>query len=277
MNTRPGEDELSQTLRQLRAEAGLSGRQAADRVGFSQAKISRFESGLVVPTPEDAERLARAYHAPAHARRRVVSLATDMREETVSSRVVLNRGAARFQQRVGRIEAASRQVATFHPAMIPGLLQTPDYARAVFSSGGSLPPKQVDDAVEARIERQSLLAASGRRFTQIVTEGALRWHASSPLTMIGQLDHLVEVSRLPEVHVGVIWRSPASVFPMHGFDLYDRRAVLIGTMTATALLTDQRDVAEYTALFVELERLAIFEDQARQVLNEVADDYRRLL
>lgn len=277
MNTRSGEDELSRTLRQLRADASLSGRQAADLVGFSQTKISRFESGLFVPTPDDAERLARAYGAPADMCRKVVSLATDLRKETISSRVVLNRGAARFQQRVGRIEAASRQVATFHPAMIPGLLQTPDYAQAVFSSGGDLPPTEVDKAVAARMERQSLLVASGRRFTQIVTEGALRWHARSPLTMVRQIERLIDVSRLPEVHVGVIWRSPAAVFPMHGFDLYDRRAVLIGTMTATALLTDQRDVAEYTALFLELERLAIFEDQARQVLNEVADDYRRLL
>ncbi len=268
-----GRDELSRTLRQLRVDAGLSGVDAAKRAGLSQPTISRWERGLFVPSPGDVTTLARVYNAPSAVQRRLVLMAEDLRDEFTSARVVMHRGAGATQRRIGRIEATSERVATFHPAMVPGLLQTAAYARAVFSQG--ITGAALDEVVAARLDRQKLLTEPGRHFDQVLTEGALRWHAHSPSVMADQLDHIAEVAKLPGVRIGVIpWTTPVQMFPMHGFDIYDRRAAILGTWTATALLTDQRDVTRYIDLFWELQNLAAFGDEASKILARIADDYR---
>lgn len=270
-----GRDELSRTLRRLRTDSGLSGSAAAQAAGFSQPTISRWERGLFVPRPEEVATLARVYNASPAVRSRLAQMATDLREEFNSARVVMHRGAGSAQRRIGRIEAASGRVTTFHPAMIPGLLQTEAYARAVFGAG--LTGAELEKAVTARLDRQKFLAEPGGRFVQVLTEGALRWHARSAEVMADQLDHLATVAELPGVRVGIIpWTTPAEVFPMHGFDLYDRRAVIVGTVTATALLTDQRDVKRYVDLARTLETLAVFGEQACEMLARIAGEYRAL-
>ncbi|MDQ4031024.1 MAG: helix-turn-helix transcriptional regulator [Actinomycetota bacterium] len=270
-----GRDELSRTLRQLRTDAGLSGTEAAQRAGLSQPTISRWERGLFVPNAEDVATLARVYNVPAVMRHRLAQMTEDLRAEFTSARVVMHRGAGAAQRRIDRIEATSERVATFHPAMVPGLLQTETYARTVFSQG--LTGTALDEAIDARRDRQRLLTEPGRRFDQVLPEGALRWHARNPSVMIDQLDHIADVAKLPGVRIGVIpWTTPVRVFPMHGFDIYDRRAAIVGTWTATALLTDQHDVTRYLDLFQELQDLAFFGAAAIENLARIADDYRAL-
>jgi Domain of unknown function (DUF5753) len=95
--------------------------------------------------------------------------------------------------------------------------------------------------------------------------------------MAEQLDRLVEASTRPNVRLGVIThRTPASFTAGHGFHIYDRQAVQIGTRTATALTSDQRDVEAYESLFAELERVAAFGDEARSVFQELGDRYRAM-
>jgi transcriptional regulator with XRE-family HTH domain len=271
-------DELSRTLRQLRADPGLSGTAAAALVGLTQASISRYEAGRFVPAPEDVATLARAYGAPPDVRARLVQLARDLRENTVApARVVMARGAGRMQLRIGRIEQASAQIRHFHPVVIVGLLQTAEYMRAVFSSGGDMPAGQIDEAVAARLERQAILREPGRRFTFLMTEGALRWQIGDPLLMIDQLKRVFDATRLPGLRVGIIpWTTAVTVAPMHGFDVYDERAAIIGTEIATAFLTNPHDVAALGKLFADLEAVASYDRDARRVLVRVADDYRSL-
>jgi transcriptional regulator with XRE-family HTH domain len=272
-----GRDQLSSLLRQLRRDAGLSGVQAGKLAGISQSKISRFEAGLYIPTRDEITTLAKIYKAPTRLRQRLIDMTVDLEESVTPARVVLSRGAASFQQRVGRIERASEQVRTFTPTVVPGLLQTADYARAIFASGDVLgsPTGDIEAAVRARLERQKILTEDGRTFVLLMTEGALCWQAHSPAVMVEQLEQLSHSER---VRVGVIpWTTPVHVFPMHGFDLYDTRAVMFGTETATALLTEPADVEAYSRLFAELEQLAVFGDAAAGVFAGQAEEYRGLL
>ena len=81
----------------------------------------------------------------------------------------------------------------------------------------------------------------------------------------------------PHVRVGVIpWTAPAAVFPLHGFSIYDERAVIVGTRVATAFLTDPLDVAEHVKLFGELEALAAWGAVAREHLGRIAAEFRSL-
>lgn len=269
-----GGDELSRTLRQLREAANLSGVQAGKKAGFSQAKVSRLEGGLNVPTRKDVETLAEVYQASPEVRQRLVQLTEDMRAGL--RRVVLNRGGSEFQARIARIEEASEHVRTFAPTVVPGLLQTEAYARAVFSSG-TLTEAQIEQAVAGRMERQRLLGAAGHRFTLLTTAGALGWCARSPAVMVEQADRLAG-PQPPNVRIGVVpWGTPATVFPMHTWDMYDQRGVTVGLVHSTALLTAPQDVATYDEMFRALEAMAVFGDEASEVFRRVAADYRSLI
>lgn len=274
MTTPGGRDELSRTLRDLRTASGLTVREVATRVGMSHSTVSRLERGAYVPTPEQTASLASAVGARAAVRRRLVSLAKDVRERTSSRQVLLRAGAGTAQREFGRIEAAAGHVQSFSPVMVLGLLQTTDYARAVFTS--AVPPDQVEDAVRARLARQRMLTSVGPpAFTQVMAEGALRWCAGSAAVMARQCDHIAEMTG--QVRIGIIpWTRDVDVYPMTGFDLYDERAVIVGTITGTAFLRAASDVAEYTKLFRRLEELAVFGDEARSIVTEMADQYRSL-
>ncbi len=263
-------DELSRTLRDLRAAAEMTSTAAAHAAGIGQAALSRYETGRFVPTPERLDALLDAYDATADIRARLHQIVTDVRVE--NRRVVVHRrNAPAFQRRIRDIEAASAHVTTFQPTMVPGILQTPAYMRVLTSA---VDPTIANGLIAARIERQQLLGTPGHRFTQIITAGALLWCAGSSATMIEQIDHIIAVSRLDGVRVGVIpAHRPMTVFPMHGFDLYDERAVIVGTLATTAILTDPDDVARHIDLLAALRAGAEYDTNARSTLTELRNGY----
>lgn len=279
MRSRPrGQDALSQALRTLRKAAGLSGVEAGQRIGQTQASISRFENGRFVPTPETVEALCRIYGSTTAERQRLVQLSQDLREDVrPAARVVIQRGAARMQERIGRIERTSVTMRHFHPAVVSGLLQLPDYARVIFSAGGDLSADEVRMAVDRRMARQALLTEPGRVFTFLLTEGPLRGQVGSPQLMAAQLDRIACIAGQPNVRVGVIpWTTTVEIAPVAGFDLYDERAVIVGTDVGTTFLTDPLEVAPYLRLFADLATLASYDDAALAVLRAIAADYRSL-
>lgn len=265
---------LSQALRTLREEAHLSGAEAARRAGITQSKVSRAETGVFLPAEDDVKKLCRVYGAPPGMQRQLVQMTRDLREGSTPARVILQRGGWWMQQRIGKLETAAAQIRTFTPAVIVGLLQTGAYARALF--GDSLQPADLDRTVSARLDRQRILTTR-RQFVFLMAEGALRWNMGGAHIMAEQLDHLIEVSRLANVQIGVIpWTTPAHVPALHGFTIYDSRAVLLGTQTATAIITDRRNVNDYEAHWKELEPLAEWGDAARSVIAQAAAEYRSI-
>jgi hypothetical protein len=207
-----------------------------------------------------------------------------MKPARLDSRLIMQRGTnLRFQARVAQIEQSSALVRAYQPHMILGALQTPAYALAVFTANNARPsrPANADppaDLAAARAARYRALADEQHRSWKLVmTEAALNWHVDSPALMAAQMEHLLETSRLPQVRLGIIpTRTPARVFAPHGFDIYDSRGVCIGTKTATALTSDASDIADYEALFAELEQMAVYDDEARAVIARVTEEYRAL-
>ncbi len=267
---------LARELRELRREAGLGGIEAARRAGISQSKISKIENGLLRPSPADVRALCRIYGASPQHQRELVQLAESLRGEAMEPRrVTLSRGAHQMQQRIRRLEASASLLRSFQPCLVIGLLQTEAYARLVF--GASTTGPGLDKAVSARMERQAAWRDGKTQAVLIMTEGALRWHAGGPQVMIEQLDAIAAATKLPDVRVGIIpYSTPTTVFPRHGFHLYDSDAVIIGTETGTATIVDSEDIKGYERLFARLDALAAFGDAARAVLGRVADDYRTL-
>jgi hypothetical protein len=272
--------EIAKLLRKIRDDAGVtSGIEAGRRAGFSQAKISRMEAGRLVPTPEDADHYARALGASAAIRRQLVAMARDLREQhraAAPARVAVSRSAAAHEQRVRRNEGRSTHISVFHPIVIPGLLQTEEYIRAIFASG-ALPAAEARARVAERLLRAQILEEPGRQFTFVLTAGALGWRVGSPEVMARQIEHIAEVSRKPHVRIGVIpWGVEATVFPPCGFDLYDEHTVVVGIIGGSAYYNDPADVARYVAMLATLERLALFGDEARAELRLTAAKYRAM-
>jgi transcriptional regulator with XRE-family HTH domain len=263
-------DELSRSLRQLRKAVGLSSVAAAAAAGIGQAALSRYENGKFVPTRARLDALLAIYQAPAEVGDRLQTMVDDLRAE--NRRVVVHRkNAPAFQRRIRDIEASSEHVTTFQPAVIPGILQTEAYMRVL--TGGA-DRRVADGVIAARLERQRLLGQPGHRWTQILTAGALLWCAGSAATMVEQIDRIIEVSRLDGVRIGVIpARRPITVFPLHGFDLYDERAVIVGTLATTAIITEPADVRLHNDMLESLTQAADFGDAARETLVEFRAGY----
>ena len=261
-------EKLSALLRDLRTRTGLAGSAAANAAGFSQSKLSKIENGFLLPSPDDVRALCEVYQAPRPRLREALRLVERLHEEVESARIILQRGAYRKQQQIGQIEAETRLFREFQPGYVIGLLQTPEYAAKVFAK--ELTTADARRAVEARIERQRVLTEGDKRFRFVLTEGALRWRVGSRELMAEQLDHIASVSQLPNVRLGVIpWSAEVDVFPGHAFHVYDERLVIVGTLTATATIRDPRDVAAYIRLFGALERLAVYDAEARQELARI--------
>lgn len=270
---------LAAALRQARHNAGLSGEKAGRAAGAGQSKISKIERGALLPSGDDVDALARAYRLPAAQRRELVALAQGLREEQ-NRRVVLSRRVGELQHRIGELERSARVIRSFQSTMVIGLFQTPAYAKTVFAQPDSaqLDHDQVDEAVNERVARQSVLSTPGKQIRAVMTEGALRWHAGSAQIMAEQLDRLEGLISHPGLQLGIIpWTQPVHFFPLHGFHIYDADAVSFGTETAFAIVTGRADVDTYVELFEALEQTAVYGDQALDHLRRIGTDYRSLV
>jgi transcriptional regulator with XRE-family HTH domain len=267
---------LAAQLKALRLAAGLGGIEAGHRAGISQSKISKLERQDLRPSADDVRTLCDVYGASTAQRDELVQLAITVKASVIEpARITLSRGAPYHQQRIRRLEESATLLRSFQNSMVIGLLQTPAYARLVFTSG--IPSAEVDQAVAVRVERQAQLRDRVPHAVLIMTEGALRWQAGSPALMADQVEAIITATELPNVEIGIIpYTTPATLFPRHGFHIYDHDAVIIGTEAGMATITDPDDITRHEHMFTRLQDIASTGPAARAALRRIAADYRNL-
>jgi transcriptional regulator with XRE-family HTH domain len=269
-----GGDALSHTLRELRLAAGLSQVGTAQRASCSQALIARFETGRQIPTPVQAEKLCDIYTVEGQTRRRVIEMATDARAGT--QRVVMHRDTAPAQKRINRLAETARQERTFSPGLIPNLLQTAAYARAMAHADPNLTSEAAEANAAERLRGQATLD-SDREYHFLLPEGALGWSLLAPAEMAAQVEHLATAMDRTSVDLGIIpWGRPSAALPMNSFAIFDNRLVIVGTTTRVAYLTARPELDAYRNLYDHIATFATFKDDARAILARVAERYRRL-
>lgn len=267
---------LATELRRLREMAGVSGRELAERVGISQSKVSRIESGATTPPVPAVEAWAEAVGASAETRARLSAMTEAVFAEVQAWRAVLPvRG--HLQDQIEQREAAARMVRVFQPSVVPGLLQTAEYARRVF--GLFHVPYEDDDlakAVAGRLNRQLALYDEERRFAFLLTEAALRWRPGPPRVLQAQLDRISSLTTLDNVSIGLIPHDvEATTTIPAGFDILDgddgESVVTIETQHANLVVTEAAHVADYEQAWCLLAEMAVYDEKARALLGRIRE------
>ncbi|MEU3567208.1 helix-turn-helix transcriptional regulator [Kitasatospora sp. NPDC036755] len=258
---------LGARLHRLRADAGLTGREMASRLGWPHSKISKLENGRQTATTADlaawAEATGRTDLSDA-LRSDLAGLETHYR----SWRRRLAGGHQHVQREAGMEERSAHIVRAYEPTVVPGLLQTPDYARHVLHAAAlHQSPRDTDEALRERMRRQELLYESGRCFRFIVWEGALHARVCPPDMLRLQLDRLDGLIGLDTVSIAIIPFSATLPLSLrHGFWIHDRSFVTVETINASLHLDDQADVALYLRAWELYEQVTVTGTDARHVL-----------
>lgn len=259
---------LGARLRELRTEGGLTGRDLAARLEWGQSKISKLETGRQTPTVADLTAWAEGTGnkgATGELIGRLRGLETQYR----SWRRQLA-GGYRAVQEAHRAQARrTRSRRSFDPALIPGLLQTPDYARSVLTRYSAIhtAPRDIEAAVQARMGRQDILTDQSRAFHFLVWEGALRARPCPSAVLGAQLDRIVGRLGPGNVRVGIVpFEADLNVPAGVGFSLHDGRLVITETWHAEMWLDDPEDVALHVRAWEALEESALYGAEAHRVL-----------
>lgn len=270
---------LGLELRGLRRDAGLSGHQLAGRVGLSQSTVSRIELGQAVPSVTDVEQWMAATGASEEQQAELLALAEAVAVETIAWRRVIRRGLPQLQHDVRDLEATAGTIRNFQPTIVPGLLQTADYARRLVASGYPDGRQDITTAVAARMDRQAILYDETKRLEFLIAEVALRWRLGPPAMMRAQWDRITNLMTLPHLTVGIIPQTAeVTAWHLHGFALLDDRpegaVVRVETLTIGLSITDPRDVARYRQAFTLLRDTAVFDDHAQALLHTMIAELR---
>lgn len=264
---------LAAALRRLRDQSGLTADEAARRVGISKSALSRVENALVSVMPPVARALLELYGVSPTEIEPLLQIAREARKRGWWQRYgdVLPDW---FETYVG-LEAEAAEIRTYEPQLVPGLLQTEEYARAVIrAEHPDAPQGEVDRRVELRIRRQNV--DSPPRLWMVLDEAVLRRPVGGPEVMSRQLDKIRDIGSRPGVTIQVLpfmageHGSMGSAFSILTFqEPTDPGVVYIETRAGSLYLEDQEE-REYTALFNHLVAQALSHRDSATMLRVTA-------
>ncbi|MET7484378.1 helix-turn-helix transcriptional regulator [Streptomyces sp. NPDC005538] len=265
---------LGRRLREIRKDAGLTARELARLAGWHESKCSRLENGHAHPSDADI----RTYTTLCAAQDQtadLVATARGIEGAYVQWRRMERAGLRRVQQSVAPLFERTRRFRVYQSWVIPGLLQSAAYTRAVLSTVAQLRdvPDDIDDAVAVRMDRQQVLYTGDHRFAMLVEEWVLRTVIGSDETMAGALGHLISVASLPSVSLGVIpLGTPRGAgWPVESFTMYDEAQVNVELVSAHLTVTQPGEIAEYGMAFAELSTIAVYGTAARSLITSAID------
>lgn len=278
MTEDPDRLRLAAELRRLRVEAGLSTTQLAERLGWSQSKVSKTELGRTLPSQGDVRGWTETTGAPAGLGDELAGIAEAAGIQVTEWRRELAPGRRRKQEEIRELEAAASVIRVFAPRVVVGLAQTAEYADAVFRLGRKTghPVEDRAEIVRARLARRVVLDEPGKRFELVMGEAALRRRLIPPPAMAAQLRRLIELSERSNVRLGVIpFDAVERVHQYHGFamlgdpDIDASSLVLAETVTRGLTVRAEPEVREYLAHFGGLSAAALFDDQLHDLLHDL--------
>ncbi|MFI1397549.1 helix-turn-helix domain-containing protein [Streptomyces sp. NPDC020681] len=272
---------LGQELRRLRELKGMTAEEVAERLLVSQSKISRLENGRRSISQRDVRDLCGVYEVEDH---RIVDSLMQMAKDSRQQGWWHAFGDIPYSVYIG-LETDAASLRVYEPQVVPGLLQTRQYAEALIS--GALPESgttDIEKRVSVRVRRQERIKEADHplRLWVVIDEAALRRLVGGKNLMREQLEHLVELSQLPHVtvqvlpfemgaHPGINGQYAILEFP----DASDSSVVYIEGVTSDLYLEKANDVQKYSVMYEHLRAQALNVDQTRAFIADIAKDYAR--
>ncbi|AMW09102.1 transcriptional regulator [Streptomyces qaidamensis] len=255
---------LGAELRALRTSAKLTSGEAARLVGWHQSKVSRIETGTSGVKPADVRLLLDAYDvADSQLRELLMALAGSDDSGGRHHWWHAYRGVLPPTYRdFISLESQAGAMRTLETTVVPGLLQTREYARAVTRAAvEGLPEDRLDTLVEVRLARQDVLRADPPlRLSAVLDEAVLRREVGGPGVMARQLERLVEAARLPQVRLQVLPFAAGAHIGVTGpfvilsfSSTSDLDVVVLDHLTSSLYLERKEDLQAYTEAFNALQ------------------------
>jgi transcriptional regulator with XRE-family HTH domain len=269
---------LALELLRRREAAGLTREEAARQLEWSTSTIFRIETGRSRPQPGNVRVLLELYGVTGPERDGLIRLAREARQPGWwhSFRDVLPNPYEVF---IG-LEAGAASIRNFEPVVVPGLLQTEEYARQM-SRGGprELDREDIERRVQVRIERQRILTREDRpRLWAVIDEAVIRRVAGGPDVMAEQLRHLIECAEQGKTTLQVVPFSAGAHAGTTGPFIIldfpeptDPSVVYVETLAGDLYLEERADVDRYTLAFDRLLAAALHPDDSVRLVQQAAD------
>lgn len=263
---------LGERLRGLRQSAGLSGSELARRAGWHQTRVPKIEYGKTKPSIADIQ----VWCELTGAERELPDLVASLRNIDSAYREwrrTLSGGTKQKQHEILRLMQQSAVLRVYQPSLIPGLLQTAEYAAAILRRSIKFHeiPDDLDEGVAKRIERQQVLYRDERRFHLLTGEQALYNNVGGDAVMRGQLDRLLAAMGLPRVTFGIVPSSAELPMQLTNFVMFDERRVTVEGITAELTITQPREIKMYHRTFDDLAGQSATGDAARALIRNALE------
>ncbi|WP_199485348.1 helix-turn-helix domain-containing protein [Actinomadura craniellae] len=273
-----GARRLALELTKRREAAGLSREEVTRRLEWAGSTLFRIETGRTKPQPRSVRELLDLYNVTGAEKEGLLQLARDARKAGWwhSFRDVL---PDPYQVFIG-LEEGAVAVRTFEPLMVPGLLQTPDYARAMIRGGPQeLDPDEIERRVEVRTARQELLNRPDRpRLWAVLDEAVLHRQVGGAAVMKHQLAHLIEMAEQGRTTIQVVpfaagaHAGTTGPFVMLDFaEPTDPTVVYLESLPDGVYLEGASDIARFMIAFDRLLAAALHPDQSVTLIQRIAD------
>jgi transcriptional regulator with XRE-family HTH domain len=269
---------LAAELRRLRERAGFLGEEAAARLGWSASKLSRIETGKTGVKQDDLRLLLNLYGVSEGHRAEVLALAREPDKAASADDAAI----ATFQAGYGAFvnaEAEAIRLWDWEPQLVPGLLQTESYARAVIQGWYSmfnLPPGELDLQVEARMKRQRVLTQDqSLEFSAVIDESVIQRRFGDNSVMHQQLQRLSESADLPNVEIRVLTldgNHPVGTAPFtymqfpQEYQVPQPDIVYVEQLDNNYFVGDMADTNKYRVAFEHLRREALSPADSRDLI-----------
>jgi transcriptional regulator with XRE-family HTH domain len=261
-------------LREIRQDAGLTGRQLAELTGFHFTKVSRVEHGAQGLSDADIH----VWCAACSADDQAASLIAQARAADSMYREWKRQarsGLRRLQESIEPLYERTKLFRIHEHWSVPGLLQTAAYSNASMEYWAALLdlPDDSEAATEARVERQRIMRSGRRRFDFVLAEQTLRTRIGTTETMVEQLDRLLGVMSLANTSVGIIPATAGlGAHTQTAFWIFDDSLVKVETLTAALDITRPDEIEIYATVFEQMREQAKFGPAAKALIIRARDE-----
>lgn len=265
-------------LRRLRRERGISSVAVAKALGVTPSKISRIENNKIGLKVDEVAAMLGLYHVPEQRRKQLLDLVR--RAEEPGWWQAHGSGLPELWQTLIEFEERATRIVNYEPLVVPGLLQTSEYARAVIlGTAGSLPDKELDTKVVARLGRQAILSrAEPPEMEVLLYEPVLRVPVGGQGVMHRQLRTLVDASARPNVTVRVVPLSAGAHPGLDGTFVFlefadEPMLVHLENWSNSAFLEEDHHLESYRLALQGLQDVALAPDASAAMIAAVAEEY----